>query len=92
MKCQGSSETHFGKVSRRFEPSLRSKRPSKVCEHFQYFDVLSVEKENVRDRLKRILAKFEDEWSHVRCVDVDVDMVNIFAEISVAILAQGSLA
>ena len=31
MKCRGSSETRFGKVSRRSEPSLRSKWPFKVC-------------------------------------------------------------
>ena len=36
--------------------------------------------------------KFDPDRSHVWGVDVEVDMVNIFAEISVSILAQGSLA
>ena len=31
MKCRESSETRFGQVSRRSEPSSRGKRPFKVC-------------------------------------------------------------
>ena len=31
MKCRESSETRFGQVSRRSEPSSRGKRPLKVC-------------------------------------------------------------
>ena len=31
MKCGESSQTRFGKVSGRTEPSLRGKRPFKVC-------------------------------------------------------------
>ena len=34
IKCWGSSETRFGKVSRRSEPSSRGKRPFKVSKNF----------------------------------------------------------
>ena len=34
IKCRESSETRFGKVSRRSEPSSRGKRPFKVSEKF----------------------------------------------------------
>ena len=35
MKCWGSSETRFGKVSRRSEPSSRVKRPFKVSKKIE---------------------------------------------------------
>ena len=61
MKCRESSETRFPKVSRRTEPSSGGKRPFKVCNFF-----FGVEKWNVGNPLKRVLAKFRADRSHVR--------------------------
>ena len=62
MKCWESSETRFGQVSGRSELSSGGKQPVKVCETFVSF---SVEKWNVGDRLKRVLAKFRADRSQV---------------------------
>ena len=65
MKCRESSETRFGKVWAWSEPCLRGKRPIKVYENCTNFDFLGVEKWNVGNRLKRVLAKFQADRSHV---------------------------
>ena len=62
MKCWGSSETRFGQVSGQSEPSSGGKRTFKVCKHFEN---IFIEKWNVGDRLKRVLAKFEADRSQV---------------------------
>ena len=62
MKCRGSSETRFGQVSAQSEPSSGGKRTFKVCKHFEQN---LIEKWNVGDRLKRVLAKFEADRSQV---------------------------
>ena len=68
MKRWESSETRFGQVSRRSEPSSGGKRPFKVCENFQ-FDLFGVKKWNVGNRLKRVLTKFRADRSNLRGVN-----------------------
>ena len=70
MKCRGSSETRFPKVSAQSELSSGSKRPLKVFEQIQHFDVLGVENLNVGDALKRVFPKFGADRSHPRGVNV----------------------
>ena len=53
MKCRGSSETRFPKVWGRTEPSSGGKRPFEVSK-----TIFDVEKWNVGNRPKRVLAKF----------------------------------
>ena len=65
MKCRESSETRFPKVSCQTEPSSGGKRIFKVCKNFETNSVFGVEKWNVGNRLKRVLAKFEPDRSHV---------------------------
>ena len=62
MKCWGSSETRFGQVSGQSEPSSEGKQTFKVCKNFEQ---TFVEKWNVGDRPKRVLAKFEADRSQV---------------------------
>ena len=56
MKCRGSPETRFPKVSRRSEPCLGGKRPFEVSKK-----IFDDEKRNVGNRLKRVFPKFEAE-------------------------------
>ena len=64
MKCRGSPETCFPKVWRRSEPSLGGKRPFEVSKK-----IFFVEKWNVGNRPKRVLAKFGADRSHVSGVN-----------------------
>ena len=66
MKCWGSSETRFGQVPGQSEPSSGGKRTFKVRKNF---DKIFIEKWNVGDRLKRVLAKFRADRSQVRGVN-----------------------
>ena len=61
IECRESSETRFPKVSRRTEPSSGCKRLFKVCKN-----LFGVEQWNVGNPLKRVLAKFRANRSHVR--------------------------
>ena len=63
IKCCGSCETCFGKVSGQSELSSGGKRPIKIFEKIANFRCFFVEKWNVGDRLKRVLAKFEADRS-----------------------------
>ena len=69
MKCRGSSETRFPKVSGQTEPSSGGKRIFKVCKKCEKKFVSGIEKWNVGNRLKRVLAKFQADRSHVWGVD-----------------------
>ena len=66
MNCRGSSETRFPQVWGRTEPSSGGKRPFEVSKN-----VFDVEKWNVGNRPKRVLAKFGGDPSFVRDVNGD---------------------
>ena len=61
MKCRGSPETRFPEVWGRSEPSSGGKRPFEVSNKFFF-----VEKWNVGNRPKRVLAKFRANRSLVQ--------------------------
>ena len=68
VKVRGSPETSFGQVSGQSEPSSGGKRTFKVRNLFRQ-SVFVVEKGNVGNHLKRVLAKFRADRSHPRGVN-----------------------